>query len=218
MLKKFLLYCMQVQNIGFKGLDKIETKSETKKSKSNLLSVSNSTDVISKEGNAAILNAALAGLNISKTSTIVHGGKEYRIDGKYKVIGEMPTSKANAEWASRGYTDMPYKEGKRAQIIELKEDCKFVRTYDNKNSYKAGSWVMKYEDVKGLSAKEIADKFALPQVPTMICDCTLPKGTKIRTGECNPLYGWNGGGQQFDLMGERVGNFDNEREIGEKVA
>lgn len=209
---------MNVQNIGFKGLNKIESSAVDKSCKTASKSISNSTDVISKEGNAAILSSALAALNISKTSTVIQNGKEYKIEGKYKVIGEMPTAEVNKEWAARGYTDMPYKDGQNATILELTKDCKFVRTYDNKNSFKAGSWVMKYDDVKGLSPEEIADKFALPQVPTMMCDCTLPKGTKIRTGECNPLYGWNGGGQQFDLMGQRVGEFDNEREIGEKAA
>lgn len=209
---------MNVQNIGFHGLDKIGSKTETKKSKREFNAVVDNTDEISKDVNAAILNTALAGLNISKTAKILQNGREYQIDGKYKVIGEMSTSKANAEWASRGYTDMPYKDGETAQIIELTEDCKIVRTYDNKNSFKAGSWIMKYDDIKGLTPEEIADKFALPQVPTMMCDCTLPKGTKIRTGKCNPLFGWNGGGQQFDLMGQNIGEFDNEREIGKKAA
>jgi hypothetical protein len=126
----------------------------------------------------------------------------------------MPTKEANDEWASRGYTDMPYKENETAQIIELTEDTKFVRTYDKENSGMYGSWVMKYDDIKGKTPEEIADEFALPQVPKYMCDVTFPAGTKMRTGECNPLYGWNGGGQQFDLMGQRVGEFDNEREIG----
>ena len=209
---------MNIQNIGFKGLEKFDSQSVDKKVKTGSKAVENSTDVISKEGNAAILSSALAALNIAKTSTIIQNGSEYKIEGKYKVIGEMPTSEVNKEWAGRGYIDMPYKDGQKAEIIELTDDCKFVRTYDNKNSFKAGSWLMKYDDVKGLSPEEIADKFALPQVPTMICDCTLPKGTKIRTGECNPLYGWNGGGQQFDLMGQRIGDFGNERKIGNKAA
>ena len=48
---------------------------------------------------------------------------------------------------------------------------------------------MKYEDIKGLSPEKIADKFALSQVPKYVCDCTLEVGTKLCTGECNPLYG-----------------------------
>lgn len=208
---------MQVQNIGFKGLNKIDSTAGTKPEKAISKSLSNNTDVISKEGNSAILSSALAALNISKTATIVQGGKEYQIEGKYKVVGEMPTRKANEEWAARGYTDPPYKEGETADIIELTHDCRFVRTYDNKSSFQKGSWVMRYDDIKGLSPEEIADKYALPQVPTMMCDCIVPKGTKIRTGECNPLYGRNGGGQQFDFMGQKIGSFDNEREIGKKA-
>ena len=169
---------------------------------------------VSKEGNDAMRSVGLAGLNLAKTMTIQRNGEEYKVEGKYKVIGEMPTKEANDEWASRGYTEMPYKDGETAQIIELTEDTKFVRTYDGENSGKYGSWVMKYDDIKGLNPEQIADKYALPQVPKYMCDATFEKGTKLRTGECNPLFGYNGGGQQFDLMGQRVGTFDNEREIG----
>lgn len=204
---------MDITKIGFSGsVTSSQKTSEVKKSDNH--SVANQTDVISKDGNEAMRNIALAGLNLCRTMTVNQNGSEYKIDGKYKVIGEMPTKQANAEWASRGYTDMPYKEGETAQIIELTKDTKFVRTYDKENSGMYGSWVMKYDDIKGKTPEQIADAFALPQVPKYLCDVTLPAGTKMRTGECNPLYGWNGGGQQFDLMGERVGKFDNEREIG----
>ena len=174
--------------------------------------------VVSKDGNTAIRNMALASLKLKKSAVVVQNGKEYNIKGKYKVIGELPTKEVNATWASRGYTDSPYKPNEKAQIIELTDTAKFVRTYDNKNSFKAGGWVMKYEDIKGLSPEEIADKFALPQVPKYVCDCTLEAGTKLCTGECNPLYGRKGGGTQFDLMGVRTGKFDNEREIGKSLA
>ena len=51
--------------------------------------------------------------------------------------------------------------------------------------------------------------------PTHIVDVTFPAGTKIRTGEVNPLPQWNkkGGGIQYDLMGQRVGRFDNARRL-----
>ena len=154
--------------------------------------------------------------NIHRTMNIRQAGNDYKVEGKYKIIGEQTAEQANDFWKSVGYTDSPYKPNKKAQIIELTQDTKFVRTYDGKNSGMYGSWVMKYDDIKGLKPEEIADKFALPQVPKYMCDCTLPKGTQLRTGECNPLYGWKGGGQQFDMMGARVGKFDNEKEIPTK--
>ena len=202
---------MEISRVNFTGTAHAK-KVETTEAKSK--SVANQTDVVSKEGNDAVRSSALAGIKLSRTMTIQKPDGEYKVEGKYRVVGEMPTSEANMFWTTRGYTDSPYKEDQTANIIELTEDTKFVRTYDGENSGMAGSWVMKYDDVKGLSAEEIADKFALPQVPKYICDAEFPEGTAMRTGECNPLYGWNGGGQQYDLMGVRTGKFSNEREIG----
>lgn len=203
---------MEITNLGFYGLNKpqLQTKPEKRDNKA----VANHTDVVSKAGNSAIRSMAMA--NIHRTMNIRQAGNDYKVEGKYKIIGEQTAEQANDFWKSVGYTDSPYKPNKKAQIIELTQDTKFVRTYDGKNSGMYGSWVMKYDDIKGLKPEEIADKFALPQVPKYMCDCTLPKGTQLRTGECNPLYGWKGGGQQFDMMGARVGKFDNEREIPTK--
>lgn len=203
---------MEITNLGFYGLNKLQL--QTKPEKRDNKAVANHTDIVSKAGNSAIRSMAMA--NIHRTMNIRQAGNDYKVEGKYKIIGEQTAEQANDFWKSVGYTDSPYKPNKKAQIIELTQDTKFVRTYDGKNSGMYGSWVMKYDDIKGLKPEEIADKFALPQVPKYMCDCTLPKGTQLRTGECNPLYGWKGGGQQFDMMGARVGKFDNEREIPTK--
>ena len=203
---------MEITNLGFYGLNKPQL--QTKPEKHDNKAVSNHTDIVSKAGNSAIRSMAMA--NIHRTMNIRQAGNDYKVEGKYKIIGEQTAEQANDFWKSVGYTDSPYKPNKKAQIIELTQDTKFVRTYDGKNSGMYGSWVMKYDDIKGLKPEEIADKFALPQVPKYMCDCTLPKGTQLRAGECNPLYGRKGGGQQFDMMGARVGKFDNEREIPTK--
>lgn len=203
---------MEITKVGFYGLNKPQLR--TKPEKPDNKAVANHTDVVSKAGNSAIRSMAMA--NIHRTMNIRQSGNDYKVEGKYKIIGEQTAEQANDFWKSVGYTDSPYKPNKKAQIIELTQDTKFVRTYDGKNSGMYGSWVMKYDDIKGLKPEEIADKFALPQVPKYMCDCTLPKGTQLRTDECNPLYGWKGGGQQFDMMGARVGKFDNEREIPTK--
>ncbi len=75
-----------------------------------------------------------------------------------------------------------------------------------------GSRVMKAEDIKGLTPLEIQNKFALPNTPKYVCDVELDAGTHIRVGEVNPLDGWGtGGGTQYDLIGQRIGDFKNER-------
>lgn len=51
-----------------------------------------------------------------------------------------------------------------------------------------------------LFEQQIADKFALPEVPTGVTSVTPPAGTRIRTGEVNSNFGGAGGGTQFQLL------------------
>ena len=108
----------------------------------------------------------------------------------------------------------PYKPGTIVKEIELTENTTFVRVYDNMpdGSGMYGSWVMKAEDIEGLTPLEIQNKFALPNTPKYVCNVELEAGTHIRVGEVNPLDGWgSGGGTQYDLIGQRIGDFKNER-------
>ena len=59
---------------------------------------------------------------------------------------------------------------------------------------------MKAEDIVGLTPQEIQNKFALPNTPKYICDVNLEAETRLRTGEVNPLFGFDGDGQQYDLI------------------
>ena len=115
-----------------------------------------------------------------------------------------------------GY-EPPYKPRTSVMEIQLTENATYVRVYDKVNSRMQGGWVMKAEDVAGLTPQEIQNKFALPNTPKYICDVNLEAGTRLRTGEVNPLFGFDGGGQQYDLIinGKNVGTFTNERIIGQ---
>ncbi|MGC6175852.1 hypothetical protein [Lacrimispora sp. 38-1] len=70
---------------------------------------------------------------------------------------------------------------------------------------------MKAEDIKGLTPLQIQDKFALPATPKSVAEVKLKAGDTIRMGEANPIFGSGGGGTQFDLMGQYIGEFN---EIG----
>lgn len=50
------------------------------------------------------------------------------------------------------------------------------------------------EDIAGIKPQEIQNKFALPNTPKYICDVNLEVGTRLRTGEVNTLFGFDGGG------------------------
>ena len=72
---------------------------------------------------------------------------------------------------------------------------------------------MKADDIKGLTPSQIQDKFALPITPKFVTNVELDAETIIRTRNVNPLFGFECGGQQFDLTGQRVGNFTNPRPL-----
>ena len=78
-------------------------------------------------------------------------------------------------------------------------EMRFVRVHGEGN--KARSWMMRADEVEGLSAAQIRNKFALPDVPTHISDVHVPAGTKIRAGKVAPQEGWGiGGAYQYELL------------------
>ena len=143
---------------------------------------------------------------------MVEGAAEARI---FKIIKETPAEEVNKWWKEvMKYDNPPYKPGTIVKEIELTDKTTFVRVYDREKSGMYGGWVMKAEDIKGLTSAQIQDKFALPSTPKYVADVNLDAGTHLRTGVVNPLEGWgNGGGIQFDLMGQRTGEFVNSRPL-----
>jgi hypothetical protein len=185
--------------------------------------VEHCSEAYSKTYSSAARSMAMAEINISNTPNAysdVNNKKVNHSEGIHcKVSNEKSAEDVNQWWLDEmGYDNPPYLPKSKVQEIELEEDTVFCRVYDGVNSGMYGGWVMKPSDIEGLNHEQIQDKFALPQKPRFMCDVMLPKGTKLRAGECNPLEGWGkGGGTQFDLMGQRVGEFSNEREILEKL-
>ncbi|MBF2614698.1 ribonuclease YeeF family protein [Listeria welshimeri] len=131
-----------------------------------------------------------------------------------KVNKYESAESVNNWWKIQGYNQPPYTPKTIVQEITLLEDTKLVRVYDGVESGLYGGWVMRAEDIKGLTPLQIQEKFALPQLPEFIGEVTLPKGSTIRAGEVNPLFGSKGGGFQFDMMQQRIGEF---REIGKII-
>ncbi|WP_432719004.1 hypothetical protein [Pectinatus frisingensis] len=153
---------------------------------------------------------------VRPTKVIEGSGKA--LDGiKVSSKIEKNADEVNTWWkVEKGYDKPPYKPGTVVQEVELQETTTFVRVYDDVNSFQKGGWVMKKEDIAGLTPEQIKDRFALPGVPKYITDVTIPGGTKVRIGEANEVSGWGkGGGTQIDLMGQRgVGEeFSNPRPL-----
>ena len=81
--------------------------------------------------------------------------------------GSLSAEQANAQHVDKG-DNPPYAEKTRAREITLTDARKFVRVHGEHNQ--AGNWIMRIEDIKGLSAEEIKDKYALPNLPRYISD------------------------------------------------
>ncbi len=139
------------------------------------------------------------------------------INSNYKLLNTSSADDVNTIFKETMGYEPPYKPETTVSEIQLTENSTFVRVYDKTNSRMQGGWVMKAEDIAGLTSQEIQNKFALPTTPKYICDVNLEVGTKLRTGEVNPLFGYEGGGQQYDLIinGKNGGTFGNERIIGQ---
>ena len=150
------------------------------------------------------------------------GGKSGKTTIKFEEVKTFTAEETNQWFIDNVKPDYkpPYKPGTLVKEIELIENTSFVRVYDNMpdGSGMYGSWVMRAYDIEGLTPLEIQNKFALPNTPKYVCDVELEAGTHIRVGEVNPLDGWgNGGGTQYDLIGQRIGNFKNERLLEGKI-
>ena len=153
------------------------------------------------------------GKSFDEVKKVVEGGYK----ATYKILNISSAEDVNKIFKDTMGYEPPYKPGTSVTEIQLTKNATYVRVYDKVNSRMQGGWVMKAEDIAGLTPQEIQNKFALPNTPKYICDVNLEAGTRLRTGEVNPLFGFDGGGQQYDLIinGKKVGTFTNERIIGQ---
>jgi len=101
------------------------------------------------------------------------------------------------------YAPFPANQGIPA--IMPSQPLYFVRMYaPSANINQVGGWVMRADQVRGLTPQQIRDRFALPAVPTMITEVVVPPNVAaLWTGYAGPIlnpYWGQGGGQQTYIM------------------
>jgi outer membrane autotransporter protein len=99
----------------------------------------------------------------------------------------------------------PFDSGTSVTLIRVTQTHQFVRFYNPTDpvnpSNAVGSWMMRASDVRGLTAAQIRDKFALPALPTNIVQVIVPASYALYTGIAAPIAGWgDGGGLQNRVM------------------
>jgi filamentous hemagglutinin len=131
-----------------------------------------------------------------------------RIPAGGNVTGASSADAANAAAIADKY-QAPFVPGTGIVEVVTTQPTKFVRLFGGDSS-QSGFWVMRAEDIAGLTPQQIASKYSLPQVPTMVTDVTIPAGTKLNVSAANSispnaskgvLTGDNvgGGGVQFQI-------------------
>lgn len=115
----------------------------------------------------------------------------------------VPAQKVNEQLFKDGYKYPPYKNGTKVRAFSTKSSQLFVRVYGPKTA-QVGKWLMKYEDIKNLTASQIKDKFALPFKPTKMTFVNIAPNTSMRTGIAAGKSTGNphgqGGGRQYELL------------------
>ena len=209
---------MVASGVTAKGLNGIEAEAN-KLAKPKLGDVGDGGDAVLNDADGPVVKEG----SIEQLSEIEYKeltGYEYldtqlgNLKDKVKLNQYQSAESVNDWWANNGYDRPPYTPKTVVQDITLDSDTIFVRVYDGNISGLRGGWVMCAEDIKGLTPEQIQQKFALPSTPKYIGEVKLKAGSNIRMGEVNPNYGFNGGGIQFDLKGQYIGEF---KEIGSLV-
>lgn len=122
------------------------------------------------------------------------GGEE---SAKFKT-GSRTAAEENARFVEEE-DKPPYADGHHARVICLERERIFVRVHGKGNQVK--EWLMRPEDIEGLTAEEIKNKFAIPKLPKYISEVHVPSGTYLRAGIAATQTEWGEGGAiQYEIL------------------
>ncbi|NTW52546.1 MAG: autotransporter outer membrane beta-barrel domain-containing protein [Chlorobiaceae bacterium] len=116
----------------------------------------------------------------------------------------------------------PWESGTMVTSIRTTVPQFFVRFYNPSASLnpsgQEGGWVMRASTVRGLTAGQVRELFALPNIPTMMTLGLSTPGESFYTGVAAPIDGWGeGGGQQSQSSGGPYTTFFNAQALTSSV-
>lgn len=107
----------------------------------------------------------------------------------------------NSALANENYTNPPYRINTPVIEFEHTSSTQYIRVFANGTTSPQGKWLMKYNDIVGLTPAQIQAKFALPYTPTHYVTVNVPANTKMCVGMVGPNYGFTDNlGIQFELL------------------
>jgi len=115
----------------------------------------------------------------------------------------IPAEQANA---ASGYKQPPYMKGTMVTRYKSSVSGKYVRVFDSKNpkSNAIGRWIMRYSEVKNMSAAQIKDRFALEFTPDKMVEVDVPSNQNMEASFAGPNEWGSGGGVQYRILEENL--------------
>ena len=160
-----------------------------------------------KEGKGAdeVKKIVEGGLSESGSKTIDYVklsdelGNKITLDG-YKIINIKDATTANADWADMGYDLPPVAAGTKVYNVEA-GNHKYARVFKEGVNKPKSPFILRADDIKGLSAVEIAEKYALPQIPDKIVYPKIPSDIPLEVSIVGPQESWGtlGGDVQYAI-------------------
>ncbi|SMC29499.1 hypothetical protein SAMN02745134_03921 [Clostridium acidisoli DSM 12555] len=126
-------------------------------------------------------------------------GNKIETDG-YKVINTETAEQANKDWADIGFDLPPVAENTTVYNVNA-GNFSYSRVYLDGYNYPKSRFILRTEDINGLSSEEIAQKYALPKVPNKIVTVELPSDTPLEVSIVGPQETWGtlGGDVQYAI-------------------
>jgi hypothetical protein len=130
-------------------------------------------------------------------------------------LERISASEVNAPFVAKGYGPPYYSEGAQVRRFTTGQDMRFVRVHGAGNQQ--GAFIVRSEEITGMTAQQIQQHLALPRVPTHISDVHVPPGARIRMGRVarQPAFGVpDPGGIQYELLDQiPASSFQNMRPL-----
>lgn len=126
-------------------------------------------------------------------------GAKIEADG-YKIIDIEDAIQANADWADMGYTLSPIATGTKVYNVQA-GNFEYARVFKEGVNKAKSPFVLRADDIAGLRASEIAEKYALPQVPDRVVYLSIPSDTPLEISIVGPQESWGtlGGETQYAI-------------------
>lgn len=126
-------------------------------------------------------------------------GTKLKTEG-YKIIKTETANSANADWYDMGFDKPPIAENTIAYTVEAGNHS-YSRVYLEGYNNPMSSFIVRTDEISGLSAEEIAQKLALSKVPNRVVSVDLPPTTPLEVSIVGPQPDWGtiGGDVQFAI-------------------